>query len=221
MSSSILIISKESDETTALCEVLRLSLGYEVLQEKTGEEAIRVIREYQSMPLMVMLSLSLKDMTSHSLMHLLHQVNPVMPIVTLAESGQEQAALELISNGAVDFVHMPASLPRLKATVENALYIRALRETVQWLEAGKHPNLSRGNSSPKEASPTLIGMRPPPLNILNSEGDVKPLMHLEEEIIKKALTYHHGQVSLVARQLRIGRSTLYRKMEQYELHLDK
>jgi DNA-binding NtrC family response regulator len=43
------------------------------------------------------------------------------------------------------------------------------------------------------------------------------LEELEKAAIEKALKRHGGNLSDVARQLGIGRSTLYRKLEQYEL----
>ncbi len=48
-------------------------------------------------------------------------------------------------------------------------------------------------------------------------GDMRPLEDIEAEIIQFAITYYRGQMSEVARRLRIGRSTLYRKLDSLEL----
>jgi DNA-binding NtrC family response regulator len=40
---------------------------------------------------------------------------------------------------------------------------------------------------------------------------------LEADAIKFALAHYHGQMSAVARKLGIGRSTLYRKLKDYDL----
>jgi len=47
------------------------------------------------------------------------------------------------------------------------------------------------------------------------------LDELEQAAIQKALKRHGGNLSDVARQLGIGRSTLYRKLEQYGLREKK
>jgi DNA-binding NtrC family response regulator len=51
------------------------------------------------------------------------------------------------------------------------------------------------------------------LPLLDADGDVRPLEQLEADLIRYAVTHYRGQMSEVARRLRIGRSTLYRKLE--------
>jgi DNA-binding NtrC family response regulator len=51
------------------------------------------------------------------------------------------------------------------------------------------------------------------LAMLNSVGDVRPLEEMENEIIRFAISHYRGQMSEVARRLKIGRSTLYRKLD--------
>ncbi len=51
------------------------------------------------------------------------------------------------------------------------------------------------------------------LPLLDAHGDVRPLEELEAETIRYAVTHYRGQMSEVARRLRIGRSTLYRKLD--------
>ena len=50
--------------------------------------------------------------------------------------------------------------------------------------------------------------------MLNSSGDMRPLEELEGEIIRFAIAHYRGQMSEVARRLKIGRSTLYRKLDE-------
>src|SRR5271170_3856048 len=56
------------------------------------------------------------------------------------------------------------------------------------------------------------------LSLLDASGDVRPLDELEAELIRYAITHYRGQMSEVARRLRIGRSTLYRKLEAFGLN---
>jgi DNA-binding NtrC family response regulator len=54
---------------------------------------------------------------------------------------------------------------------------------------------------------------PESLPLLDAAGDVRPLDEVEAELIRFAIAHYGGQMSEVARRLRIGRSTLYRKLE--------
>ena len=60
-------------------------------------------------------------------------------------------------------------------------------------------------------------MSPSALPLLKLDGDVRPLDDIEREVIRFAITHYRGQMSEVARRLRIGRSTLYRKLESLGL----
>ena len=63
---------------------------------------------------------------------------------------------------------------------------------------------------------------PPPgsLPLLDAAGDVRPLDDIEADTIRFAITHYRGQMSEVARRLRIGRSTLYRKLDSLGLDSD-
>jgi DNA-binding NtrC family response regulator len=52
------------------------------------------------------------------------------------------------------------------------------------------------------------------LAMLTSHGEVRPLEEMENEIIRFAISHYRGQMSEVARRLKIGRSTLYRKLDE-------
>jgi DNA-binding NtrC family response regulator len=52
------------------------------------------------------------------------------------------------------------------------------------------------------------------LAMLTRSGEVRPLEEMETEIIRFAISHYRGQMSEVARRLKIGRSTLYRKLDE-------
>jgi DNA-binding NtrC family response regulator len=52
------------------------------------------------------------------------------------------------------------------------------------------------------------------LAVIDQEGDVRPLAEIEAEMIRLALDKYQGRMTLVARKLGIGRSTLYRKLKE-------
>jgi DNA-binding NtrC family response regulator len=55
------------------------------------------------------------------------------------------------------------------------------------------------------------------LDLLDDNGDLRPLEDIEADAIRFAITHYRGQMSEVARRLRIGRSTLYRKLDSLGL----
>jgi DNA-binding NtrC family response regulator len=52
------------------------------------------------------------------------------------------------------------------------------------------------------------------LAMLTTSGEMRPLEEIEREIIRFAISHYRGQMSEVARRLKIGRSTLYRKLDE-------
>ena len=66
---------------------------------------------------------------------------------------------------------------------------------------------------PTDVVPVRIATPAHTLPITDSHGDVRPLEEIERDSIRFAISHYRGQMSEVARKLRIGRSTLYRKLE--------
>jgi DNA-binding NtrC family response regulator len=52
------------------------------------------------------------------------------------------------------------------------------------------------------------------LTALDADGEVRPLADMEAALIRLALDHYEGRMTLVARRLGIGRSTLYRKLKE-------
>jgi DNA-binding NtrC family response regulator len=71
------------------------------------------------------------------------------------------------------------------------------------------PAMVSGNEIPI-APLSSVGM----LAMLTRSGEMRPLEEMENEIIRFAISHYRGQMSEVARRLKIGRSTLYRKLDE-------
>jgi DNA-binding NtrC family response regulator len=85
---------------------------------------------------------------------------------------------------------------------------------------GQHaePLIVAPSTAPAMVSGNEIPIAPLPaagnLPMLTSAGEVRPLEEMENEIIRFAISHYRGQMSEVARRLKIGRSTLYRKLDE-------
>jgi DNA-binding NtrC family response regulator len=55
------------------------------------------------------------------------------------------------------------------------------------------------------------------LPLLDAHGEVRPLEDIERDAIRFAIAHYREQMSEVARRLKIGRSTLYRKLDSLGL----
>lgn len=69
------------------------------------------------------------------------------------------------------------------------------------------------NLVPEATAAALPQPAPGTLSLLADDGEMRPLNELEDAIIRFALAHYRGQMSEVARRLKIGRSTLYRKLD--------
>jgi DNA-binding NtrC family response regulator len=81
------------------------------------------------------------------------------------------------------------------------------------------PHVEAATAIAEDHAPALGGSIAPyavpgaALPLTDATGEVRPLEEVETEVIRFAITHYRGQMSEVARRLRIGRSTLYRKLD--------
>jgi len=71
----------------------------------------------------------------------------------------------------------------------------------------------------RTSAPSVL-VNTPSISLLNDEGHVRPLADIEADIIGWTLEHYQGRMTEVARRLKIGRSTLYRKVAEFHLETD-
>ncbi len=106
--------------------------------------------------------------------------------------------------GAADFPQVstqPVAMPETYHQVEPLIVDPAFHSTA--------PAMVSGNEIPIAPLPTAGT-----LAMLTRSGEMRPLEAMEIEIIRFAISHYRGQMSEVARRLKIGRSTLYRKLDE-------
>jgi DNA-binding NtrC family response regulator len=87
----------------------------------------------------------------------------------------------------------------------------ALLATTLELRAPVHIDQATGRPRDTETGPAMTD------RFLDEQGKLASLAELERELIIFAIDRHAGRMSRVARALKIGRSTLYRKLKEYGL----
>jgi DNA-binding NtrC family response regulator len=128
-----------------------------------------------------------------------------------------------------------ANWPGNVRQLENAIFRAVVLAEGEEIGPGEFPQIAAQVSSEEAAVPQLIEPSPAivaswpdvpadlvpaqiaipahSLPLTDSGGDVRPLEDIERDSIRFAISHYRGQMSEVARKLRIGRSTLYRKLE--------
>jgi len=67
------------------------------------------------------------------------------------------------------------------------------------------------------AKPVVVEAAEQPVTITDASGELRTLEAIERDLIQFAIDHYSGHMSEVARRLGIGRSTLYRKVREYDL----
>jgi DNA-binding NtrC family response regulator len=120
--------------------------------------------------------------------------------------------------------------------LENAVYRAVVMSDGDRLELADFPQVSALSAAPEahghQGEPLILAPATVPamisgneipiaphssagtLAMLTNAGEMRPLEDMEAEIIRFAISHYRGQMSEVARRLKIGRSTLYRKLDE-------
>lgn len=83
-------------------------------------------------------------------------------------------------------------------------------------------NAATSVAAPVNAAEAAAELNSPlggPVSIMDDEGELRPLESVERDLIQYAIDLYSGHMSQVARRLGIGRSTLYRKVREYDLRV--
>ncbi len=117
----------------------------------------------------------------------------------------------------VDFPQIVAGLSDRKTLREQTGRMPVPSQPVH-IDQPAPPDAPPGNAQPpcspgRDESPA----ESPADRFLSETGEVLPLDQVERDLIAFALELHEGRMTRVARALGIGRSTLYRKLKEYDL----
>jgi DNA-binding NtrC family response regulator len=111
----------------------------------------------------------------------------------------------------------PGNVRQLQNTIQRAVI---MSDGAQIRPGDLHGLEPVGPQPAGTSGTTSAGIRDPesPERFLTKDGHIRRLLDIEADVIALAMTMYRGRMSETARRLGIGRSTLYRKID--ELRLD-
>lgn len=116
--------------------------------------------------------------------------------------------------------------------LENAVFRAVILADGDYLTPADFPQISgltpdiqsrtaiAGDISPAAVELMTGGGEPAPVEIMDAGGNLRSLEDIERDLIEFAIETYAGRMSEVARRLGVGRSTLYRKVREYDLDVD-
>jgi len=148
-----------------------------------------------------------------------------------AEEGKRVRAIEPDALALLTAYRWPGNVRQL----ENAIFRAVVLAEGERIGVGEFPQIAAGVAPDAAAAQPVIEAAPaiaaglpeahehaaePPtagLRLIDAQGEARPLEDIEREAIRFAIAHYRGQMSEVARRLKIRRSTLYRKLESLGL----
>ena len=121
--SSVLIVEDDPDLSLALEDYLQHD-GYTVRCARTGRQALQEAEDHSFG--VVLLDLGLPDLSGFAVLRGLEELDPLLPVIVLTASVQEQYTVESLRRGAFAYLTKPYNRDELKITVRQAVEVRKL-----------------------------------------------------------------------------------------------
>ncbi len=110
------------DDEVGYLEVLSKRLthrGFKVTTARSGEEAIRALRNWDFD--LAVVDLKMEDMDGIEVLKVLKRMDPALHVIILTGHGSERAARDGIAQGAFDYLIKPIGLDPLIARIRAAM----------------------------------------------------------------------------------------------------
>jgi two-component system cell cycle response regulator len=130
-----LVLVADDEEDIRTLVTLRLQrAGYEVIEAKDGEEALRLAAERK--PDLLVLDVSMPGRSGTAVTRELQEQGPAAPpVILLTAHGHTSARIEGLESGAVDYIVKPFDPAELTARVRAALRMKASRDALAGTDA--------------------------------------------------------------------------------------
>jgi DNA-binding NtrC family response regulator len=222
--SEVVLVVDDDPVQRRLLEAMLGRFGYLAKVADGGDAALKVLKGPDATRIdAIVLDLVMPDLDGLGVLARMREIGLNIPVIVQTAQGGIDGVASAMRLGAADFVVKPANAERLQVSLRNALANRVLAGELERLRL----SLSSESITTQpliEPSPGIAASWPEPdsraapvalhsVPLVDLHGDVRPLEDIERDAIRFAISNYRRQMSEVARRLKIGRSTLYRKLE--------
>lgn len=137
MHAPTLLIVEDEERMRRLFELVLKPAGYQLLLARSGDEAIRLLREHESID-MIITDLQLGALSGMDVLEAARQQVPDVPVLIVTGYGTVKSAVEAMQKGAYDYISKPVDNDELKIVISRALQVRQLARDNRTLRAGLH-----------------------------------------------------------------------------------
>ena len=120
LAEKILVVDDEPSICEVLCEALTLK-GYKVILAKNGHEAMDVIRGNTVSA--VITDIRMPKMSGTVLLRRIKEISPTVPVIIITGYATVNDAVDLMKQGAADYIPKPFSIARLHEIVERSITV--------------------------------------------------------------------------------------------------
>jgi DNA-binding NtrC family response regulator len=124
-----------------------------------------------------------------------------VPVIAMVPYGNVNTVEQVLSHGADDYISQPIALERLKTTLRNALRMRQLLLGNGAVEVHDHDDMYSRSMQHMSI-------------LMDKNGRMHTLRKIEDAVIEYTIKHCDGCITQAARVLGVGRSTLYRKLQE-------
>jgi DNA-binding NtrC family response regulator len=208
---AVSLLEEPSSDSVAICKMLSAEgIHYSVFS------SLRQLAESQTaeQPSVVMLSLSQFEPDVLRSARMLKQLSDSHALVVLANERLMGQTKQLFGDGVLHYLLHPVGEDLQFACIRNAMELLSYRLRVRALES----RLEFAEQQSSSDAWLQAAQQDPLVSWVSQQGEdeVLPLDELEKHAIMRALKLTEGNIEKAARQLGIGRATLYRRLAQYD-----
>jgi len=117
----VILIIEDEKMVTDVCREMLEMLGYSVLDARTGQEAINLVKSYDGHIDLALLDILLPDMSGNAIYPLLMEARPDLKVIVYSGYSIEGPAEEILHAGAQDFLQKPFSMAELSGKLKKVL----------------------------------------------------------------------------------------------------
>jgi DNA-binding NtrC family response regulator len=222
--SEVVLVVDDDPVQRRLLEAMVGRFGYLAKVADGGDAALRILKGPDATRIdAIVLDLVMPDLDGLGVLARIREIGLKIPIIVQTAHVGIDGVASAMRLGATDFVVKPANAERLQVSLRNALATRVLAGELERLKLSLSSE-SIATQPLIEPSPALAASWPEPdshvvlaaphsVPLIDPHGDVRSFEDIERDVIRFAIAHYRGQMSEAARRLKIGRSTLYRKLE--------